>query len=67
MKILISSLNPCCSGQWPRTSAMRIGKVLHQSLNPCCSGQWPRTRPYKTLLIIYKLKNITKEIFTSLN
>ena len=25
------------------------------------------TLPYKTLLIIYKLKNITKEIFTSLN
>ena len=42
-------------------------KILISSLNPCCSGQWPRTRPYKTLLIIYKLKNITKEIFTSLN
>ena len=36
-------------------------------INPCCSGQWPRTRPYKTLLIINKLKNITKETFTSLN
>ena len=26
-----------------------------------------RTRPYKTLLIINKLKNFTKEIFTFLN
>ena len=36
-------------------------------LNPCCSGQWSSTRPYKTLLIINKLKSFTKEIFTSLN
>ena len=36
-------------------------------LNPCCSGQWSRTRPYKTLLIINKLKNFTKQIFTFLN
>ena len=27
------------------------------SLNPCCSGRWSRTRPYKTMLIINKLKN----------
>ena len=39
----------------------------HGSLNPCCSGQWSRTRPYKILLIINKLKNFTKEIFTFLN
>ena len=38
-----------------------------QRLNPCCSGQWSRTRPYKTLLIINKLKNFTKQIFTFLN
>ena len=37
------------------------------SLNPCCSGRWSRTRPYKTLLIINKLKNFTKQIFTFLN
>ena len=36
-------------------------------LNPYCSGQWSRTRPYKTLLIINKLKNFTKQIFTFLN
>ena len=36
-------------------------------LNPYCSGRWSRTRPYKTLLIINKLKSFTKEIFTSLN
>ena len=37
------------------------------SLNPYCSGQWSRTRPYKTLLIINKLKSFTKEISTFLN
>ena len=37
------------------------------SLNPYCSGQWSRTRPYKTLLIINKLKNFTKQILTFLN
>ena len=36
-------------------------------LNPYCSGQWSRTRPYKTILIISKLKNSTKQIFTFLN
>ena len=38
-----------------------------KGLNPCCSGQWSSTRHYKTLLIINKLKNFTKEIFTFLN
>ena len=37
------------------------------SLNPYCSGRWSRTRPYKTLLIINKLKSFTKEMFTFLN
>lgn len=37
------------------------------NFNPCCSGRWSRTRPYKTLLIINKLKNVSKEIFTFLN
>ena len=37
------------------------------SLNPCCSGRWSRTRPYKTLLIINKLKNFTKQILTFVN
>ena len=37
------------------------------SLNPCCNGRWSRTRPYKTLLIINKLKNFAKQIFTFLN
>ena len=36
-------------------------------LNPYCSGRWSRTRPYKTLLIINKLKSFTKEMFTFLN
>lgn len=35
--------------------------------NPCCSGRWSRTRPYKTKLIISKLKNFTKQTFTFLN
>lgn len=36
-------------------------------LNPCCNGQWFRTQPYKTILIISKLKNFTKQICTFLN
>ena len=36
-------------------------------LNPCCNGRWSRTRPYKTILIINKLKNSTKQFFTFLN
>ena len=36
-------------------------------LNPYCSGRWSRTRPYKTILIINKLKNSTKQFFTFLN
>ena len=36
-------------------------------LNPCCSGRWSRTRPYKTILIINKLKNSAKQFFTFLN
>ena len=60
-------LNPCCSGQWSRTvnhSAMTAAQI---GLNPCCSGQWSRTRPYKTILIINKLKNSSKQFFTFLN
>ena len=87
----MTSLNPCCSGQWSRTYQRKLVGTIHKvlilvvvdnglvliqminfnnfksSLNPCCSGQWSRTRPYKTLLIINKLKNFTKEIFTFLN
>ena len=36
-------------------------------LNPYCNGRWSRTRSYKTLLIINKLKNFTKQILTFLN
>ena len=43
------------------------GEMFKGGLNPYCSGRWSRTRPYKTLLIINKLKNFTKEIFTFLN
>ena len=62
-----TSLNPYCSGRWSRTSytSFGIGDVI--SLNPYCSGRWSRTRPYKTLLIINKLKNFAKQIFTFLN
>ena len=41
--------------------------LLPSSLNPCCDGRWSRTRPYKTILIINKLKNSTKQFFTFLN
>ena len=60
-------LNPCCSGQWSRTLNAQDFTIPANSLNPCCSGQWSRTRPYKTLLIINKLKSFTKQIFTFLN
>ena len=64
----MASLNPCCSGQWSSTQQLtKWGRKEATSLNPCCSGQWSSTRPYKTLLIINKLKNFTKEIFTILN
>ena len=52
---------------------MEDGLVLQQSmlylvrrrrLNPYCNGRWSRTRPYKTILIINKLKNSTKQFFT---
>ena len=36
-------------------------------LNPYCNGRWSRTRPYKTILIINKLNNSTKQFFTFLN
>lgn len=36
-------------------------------LNPYCSGQWSRARPYKTSLIINKLKSFTQQILTFLN
>ena len=39
----------------------------HMCLNPCCDGRWSRTRPYKTTLIINKLKNSAKQFFTFLN
>ena len=45
-------------------------KTLHLTtcrLNPCCNGRWSRTRPYKTILIISKLKNFAKQILTFLN
>ena len=57
-------LNPCCSGRWSRTLSEQISL---QYINPYCSGQWSRTRPYKTILIISKLKNFTKQILTFLN
>ena len=41
--------------------------VVYLSLNPCCNGRWSRTRPYKTILIISKLKNFAKQILTFLN
>ena len=36
-------------------------------LNPRCSGQYFHTRPYKTILIINKLKSSIKQTFTFLD
>ena len=54
------------NGLVPMTLMFRL-QMVQTSLNPCFSGQWSSTRLYKTLLIINKLKNFTKEIFTFLN
>ena len=59
-------LNPCCNGRWSRT-LLRYSLMRRICLNPCCNGRWSRTRPYKTILIISKLKNFTKQILTFLN
>ena len=63
-----NSLNPYCSGRWSRTATNGFAHGKRKmSLNPYCSGRWSRTRPYKTILIINKLKNSTKQSFTFLN
>ena len=63
-----NGLNPYCSGRWSRTRVPTNYNFLNfYCLNPYCSGRWSRTRPYKTLLIINKLKNFAKQIFTFLN
>ena len=42
---LFVGLNPCCSGQWSRTTEYLLADGSKAvSLNPCCSGQWSRTR-----------------------
>ncbi len=63
----LRGLNPFCNGQWSRTSFTNHLKCKIMSLNPFCNGQWSRTRPYKTILIISKLKSSTKQILTFLN
>ena len=65
--ILEGGLNPCCSGRWSHTAENHSLMSLMECLNPCCSGRWSHTRPYKTILIISKLKNFTKQILTFLN
>ena len=63
----VHSLNPCCDGRWSRTIDDAVRIINEKGLNPCCDGRWSRTRPYKTILIINKLKNSTKQFFTFLN
>ena len=52
-------------GLVPQSPQLHI--LAWQRLNPCCNGRWSRTRPYKTILIISKLKNFAKQILTFLN
>ena len=42
-------------------------QTFYIGLNPCCDGRCSSTELYKTKLIINKLKNFTKQIFTFLN
>ena len=65
MAVLVLILVVVDDGLVPQIGAFKT--ISLSSLNPCCSGRWSRTRPYKTLLIINKLKNFTKQIFTFLN
>ena len=44
-----------------------LSKEMFVRLNPCCGGRCSSTELYKTKLIINKLKNFTKQIFTFLN
>ena len=37
------SLNPYCSGRWPRTLEDLLDVHINGSLNPYCSGRWSRT------------------------
>ena len=68
VSLLKVCLNPCCDGRWSRTDVRHTAMSARQiGLNPCCDGRWSRTRPYKTILIINKLKNSTKQFFTFLN
>ena len=60
-------LNPCCNGRWSSTGDRILLCSIWSSLNPCCNGRWSSTRPYKTILIINKLKNSAKQFFTFLN
>ena len=49
------SLNPYCSGQWPRTVLLDKSRIdCLMSLNPCCSGQWSRTMTLR--MVKYGLK-----------
>ena len=56
-------LNPCCSGQWSRTSIKTAHYFSINCLNPCCSGQWSRTglshakRIAKSVLILVVVDN----------
>ena len=47
--------------------ALRQVSMGAAGLNPCCSGSYSSTELYKTILIINKLKNLTKQIFTFVN
>ena len=43
------SLNPCCSGRWPRTISTNVICVFKTGLNPYCSGRWSRTNLINTI------------------
>ncbi len=62
-----TGLNPCCSGQYFHTDLLELEFADAMCLNPCCSGQYFHTRPYKTILIINKLKSSIKQTFTFLD
>ena len=54
-------------GLVPLLLGATISVTIERVLILSCSGRWSRTRPYKTILIINKLKNSAKQFFTFLN
>ena len=43
MELVLTCLNPYCSGRWSRTNEFDSNAQDIDGLNPYCSGRWSRT------------------------